>query len=326
MRRMWCALAAVGSVCAVVLSPPAWAAVWSPPVDVPMVLVPFGAQRPAGVHRGVDLQADPGSQVRSPAAGQVVFAGAVPADGGGTCVAVTIETQDGFRISLLPLDGAYVCSGARVTEGESLGRLAAAGDDSSHASHLHIGLREGDRYVDPAPFLPAMVSPPVSAPASADEPAVVGGSQEAGSPQSDAVVEASAAESPSAESAGSGQTGRVASSVPGDAAGVPGHDVGRTEVGANSPAVSPAPQSAGPVVRQARLLPQAGVSSAGPESGFAPGTRGGAGGGTWASGRSVLGPTAGAAGEALSRSLAPAAVLVAAVAGAVRVKALVRVR
>lgn len=326
MRHMWCALAAVGSVCAVVLSPPAWAAVWSPPVDVPMVLVPFGAQRPAGVHRGVDLQADPGSQVRSPAAGQVVFAGAVPADGGGTCVAVTIETQDGFRISLLPLDGAYVCSGARVTEGESLGRLAAAGDDSSHASHLHIGLREGDRYVDPAPFLPAMVSPPVSAPASADEPAVVGGSQEAGSPQSDAVVEAVAAEHPGAESAGAGKTGRVTSVVSGDAATVTRHDAGWAEAGAVSPVVSSAPQSTDSVVLQARLLPQAEVSSRGSESGLAADVGGVAGGDTWASGRSVLGPAAGAAGEAANRSLALAAALVAAVAGAVRVKALVYVR
>jgi len=326
MRRMSCGLAALGLACGVALSPPAWGAVWSPPVDVPAVLVPFGAGRPAGVHSGVDLQADPGSQVRSPVAGQVVFAGAVPADGGGTCVAVTVETQDGLRISLLPLDAAYVCSGAHVTEGESLGRLAAAGDDSSDATHLHVGLRQQDRYIDPAPFLPAMVSLPVSAPVSTDEPSAADWASEVGPTLPGAAVEAVAAERPGAESAGAGKTGRVTSVVSGDAATVTRHDAGWAEAGAVSPVVSSAPQSTDSVVLQARLLPQAEVSSRGSESGLAADVGGVAGGDTWASGRSVLGPAAGAAGEAANRSLALAAALVAAVAGAVRVKALVYVR
>lgn len=168
MRSIIYVSALLGFALALMSSPPAWA-LWFPPVDDPVIIVPFGVPGTAGVHSGVDVQASPSAEVRSPVSGEVVFAGSVPADGGGTCVAVTVVAEDGSRVSLLPLDGAYVRSGMCVEEGESLGRLAATGDDSSASTHLHIGLRQGGQYVDPTPLLPTMVSAPeTSGPPSGD--------------------------------------------------------------------------------------------------------------------------------------------------------------
>jgi len=327
MRCVSCALAALGFVCMVAAGPPAWAARWSPPIDEPVVVVPFGASRTAGVHSGVDLQSEPGAQVRSPVCGQVVFAGAVPADGGGTCVAVTIETPDGLRISLLPLDGAYVRSGTVVADGDSLGRLAVAGDDSADVPHLHVGLRQGDWYIDPTPFLPAVAASPVQAPPSADEAPGAGGLSEVGSPLSGGAAEASiGTQRPIADGADAEQAGRVTSTglaaSPVDTAS----QGGRGSAGAVSEVVPTEPAKVDTGVSQARLLPHAGVASTRAAHGLASKTGDVADGGTWVSRRSILGPTASAAGEAVSRSLALAVALVAAVAGAVRVKALVRVR
>jgi len=114
---------ALGCVLVAVSVPPAWAVPWSAPVGTAVILVPFGVSRPSGVHSGVDMRAAASAEVCSPVAGEVLFAGTVPADGGGTCVAVTIESLDGLRVTLLPLDGAYVGSGATVASGEAVGRL-----------------------------------------------------------------------------------------------------------------------------------------------------------------------------------------------------------
>ncbi|MBN2839347.1 MAG: peptidoglycan DD-metalloendopeptidase family protein [Coriobacteriia bacterium] len=154
MKSVLAVLCAVSLVWIVAGGRPAWAAEWSPPVDGGGIMLPFGATYPGGVHRGVDLPAGAGAEVRAPSAGTITFAGTVPADGGGTCNAVTLETTDGQKISLLPLEGVYVRAGAAVFPGDPVGRLAAAGDDSSSAPHLHLSLREGDRYIDPTPMLP----------------------------------------------------------------------------------------------------------------------------------------------------------------------------
>lgn len=126
---------------------------WSPPVSGTSIALPFGAEYPGGVHRGIDLPADVGAAIQAPSAGRVAFAGTIPADGGGTCNAVTIETADGHKISLLPLESVQVQAGAPICAGDTVGRLAVSGDDSSASPHLHLGLRQGDRYIDPAPLL-----------------------------------------------------------------------------------------------------------------------------------------------------------------------------
>ncbi len=166
MRSMIGFACAVGLAAVIIGCETACAGEWVMPLDGAVVCMPFGVAYAGGVHRGIDLSAEQGAQVRAPAGGTVVFAGVIPADGGGTCNAVTVQTADGLKISLLPLDAVYVQEGAAVAGGDAVGRLAPAGDDSTDAPHLHLGLRQQDRYIDPASMLPDQVVPD-------SEPAVV---------------------------------------------------------------------------------------------------------------------------------------------------------
>ena len=84
----------VVALCALAL-PVAAAQAWTWPADGP-VLRPFSFDRAhpyaAGQHRGIDLGAPSGADVRAPAGGTVTFTGTVPT-GGKT---VSIETKDGY--------------------------------------------------------------------------------------------------------------------------------------------------------------------------------------------------------------------------------------
>ena len=139
----------------------AWAS-WTAPLGEWGVSLPYGAACASGTHRGVDLAARAGSPVFAPVTGTVTFAGRVPADGGGTCGAVTIETPDGLRISLLPLAELSIDTGGYIGAGDEVGTLAPAGDESSSETHLHLGLRRGDVYLDPSSLLPSPGMPATS--------------------------------------------------------------------------------------------------------------------------------------------------------------------
>jgi len=143
-------------VCAVACAwaSPAVAAVWAAPVPGCSIITAYGSTYRGCIHRGVDLAAESGQAVSSPASGTIVFAGSVPADGGGTCNAVTVELASGERVSLLPLAELWVNEGMRVVASEQLGSLAASGDDSSARSHLHLSLRRDGAYLDPTALLP----------------------------------------------------------------------------------------------------------------------------------------------------------------------------
>lgn len=155
--------------------PPAAAAI--PPVSGPAVLG-FGAtyRGPDGAsrtHSGLDLAGATGSTVVSPVEGTITFAGPVPGtDAAGTRVGcVTVADGQGRRWSLLPLDGLTVSKGQSVRAGARVGALAAAGDASVAGPHLHLGLRVGELYRDPAPELetpPEVFAPAQPAP---EEPA-----------------------------------------------------------------------------------------------------------------------------------------------------------
>lgn len=137
---------------------PAWGGTWNEPVSGGAVILAFAERYNGRTHRGIDLAAPAGAEVRAPSGGTVVFAGTVPADGGGTCHAVTVELVDGLRVSMLPLESVLVAAGDRVSSGDAVGHIAQAGDDSSAAPHLHLGLRDGEAYLDPAGLLPAPTS------------------------------------------------------------------------------------------------------------------------------------------------------------------------
>ena len=143
-------------------------------------LLGFGASYVVGtstsVHHGLDLSGQAGESVRAPLAGKVTFVGRVPGAGGETSLAITLLTDSG-SITLLPLDRASVSRGDDVVEGESIATLASAGDASSSATHLHIGLRKGTLYLDPTPIVAApavSASSPQGEPAEASAPAADG--------------------------------------------------------------------------------------------------------------------------------------------------------
>lgn len=159
----------------------ALAAGWVEPVPGCVAVLSFAEQYRGHTHTGIDLAAPVDAEVSAPCGGTVLFAGRVPADGGGTCGAVTIELPDGLRVSLLPLTSVFVSSGDSICAGDTVGLLAASGDDSSQETHLHVGLRRGDAYIDPAVLLPpgatAASSPTLEVAAA---PAVLDGEMEEG--------------------------------------------------------------------------------------------------------------------------------------------------
>lgn len=127
------------------------------PLAAPAVVVPVDGpvarlfvrppERWAAGHRGVDLLAEPGTEVRSPVAGEVTFAGPVA----GRTV-LTVARADGLLASLEPLAD-VVPAGTAVAAGDVVGALA---DDPGHcapASCLHWGVRVAGDYVDPLSLL-----------------------------------------------------------------------------------------------------------------------------------------------------------------------------
>lgn len=162
---------------------------WSPPVARSDVLLGYGALYGGCTHRGVDLRADAGERVASPVDGTVTFAGSVPADGGGTCNAVTIETADGLRVSIMPIAAADVAEGCAVRAGAPIGSVAAEGDSSSPTAHVHVSLRRGDTYLDPSGMLPVCAP---TAPEPAPQPSATVGEPQAAPPAPTGAITAAA--------------------------------------------------------------------------------------------------------------------------------------
>ncbi|MFG3601903.1 murein hydrolase activator EnvC family protein [Micromonospora chersina] len=98
-------------------------------------------------HRGVDLAATPGAEVRSAGAGVVLFAGTVA----GRPV-VTVGHADGLRTTYEPVRPGPA-AGARVAAGTPIGLLIAGHPGCAAAACLHWGLRRGEEYLDPLALL-----------------------------------------------------------------------------------------------------------------------------------------------------------------------------
>jgi len=142
----------VTAVAAPAPTTPPTTAVYRPPLDGPVrVLRPFDPpEQPwlAG-HRGVDLTATAGGEVRAPADGVVTFAGMVAGRG-----VISVLHGDGRRSSLEPVS-ATLPTGTRVVAGDPLGTVAGdAHGGGPGGPALHWGVREGDVYVDPWALLP----------------------------------------------------------------------------------------------------------------------------------------------------------------------------
>ncbi len=167
MRRLACS----GALALLALAPAAQA--WTWPVSGP-VLRPFtlGADPySGGQHRGIDLGASAsGDLVRAPAAGTVTFAGTVPTNGR----SLTIQTADGYAVTLTHLGTIGVLKGVVVEEGADVGTIGPSGVPEVPTPYVHLGFRvaaDPQGYLDPLSVLPALVAPapsPVAPPAPAE--------------------------------------------------------------------------------------------------------------------------------------------------------------
>src|SRR5918994_1814215 len=101
--------------------------------------------------------------VAAPTAGTVSFVGSVP--GGGQ--ALTIQTADGYAVTLLQLGSTSVLRGSVVEEGTVVGVVGESADAVTSAPHVHLGIRvaaDPDGYVDPLGLLPPLAAPVVPMP------------------------------------------------------------------------------------------------------------------------------------------------------------------
>ena len=108
----------------------------------------------SGQHRGVDIGAgSAGETVVAPAAGTVSFAGTVPTNG----KSVTIETADGYSVTLTHLGSIGVVKGATVAEQDAVGTVGPSGTPEVDGPYVHLGIRvtaDPNGYVDPLGLLP----------------------------------------------------------------------------------------------------------------------------------------------------------------------------
>jgi hypothetical protein len=167
-----------------VWTPAAYA--WSWPVEGP-VLQPFAYDEShpyaSGQHRGVDIGADStGETVVAPAGGTVSFAGVVPVSG----KTVTIETSDGYSVTLTHLGSVSVAKGATVAEGETVATVGPSGTPELDGPYVHLGIRiaaDPNGYLDPLTFLPPVADTGASEGGStATQPVASGGSSSSTAP------------------------------------------------------------------------------------------------------------------------------------------------
>ena len=120
---------------------------WTWPVTGRHILI-RGFEAPAtrysAGHRGIDIAAAVGSAVTAPTAGVVRFAGVVV-----DRPTITLATPEGVLVSMEPVSP-ELPTGASVTKGAPLGRVATGGHCSGNC--LHLGVRVDGRYVSPLRF------------------------------------------------------------------------------------------------------------------------------------------------------------------------------
>lgn len=120
---------------------------YRPPVDA---AVRDGFRAPTSPYgpgnRGIEYATAPGTSARSIGGGVVTFAGQVAGRG-----VVTVRHADGLRSSLTGLAQVHVTVGDLVVLGTPLGTTTTA---------LHLGVRRGEDYIDPAGlFVPDAARP-----------------------------------------------------------------------------------------------------------------------------------------------------------------------
>ncbi|MFA5565750.1 MAG: M23 family metallopeptidase [Acidimicrobiia bacterium] len=114
------------------------------PVDAKVIAEFRAPTTPYGPgHRGIKYQTESGTVVGAAAAGEVIFAGTVAGE-----QHVTLRHADGRLSSYSYLDKVTVASGQWVTSGQTVGHSGEM---------LHVGMREGGKYIDPLLFFGTVV-------------------------------------------------------------------------------------------------------------------------------------------------------------------------
>jgi hypothetical protein len=161
----------VVAVAAASLAVPAAASAWTWPVGGPVLRgFLFSEDNPLapGQHRGIDIQGSLGDPVLAPIQGTVTFVGRVAANG----LTVTIQTPDGYTVTLLHLGASLVVRGAGVAEGQPVAIVGTSGVPEYSVPYVQLGVRltsDPEGYLDPQAFLPPLASPSVP-PAPAPDP------------------------------------------------------------------------------------------------------------------------------------------------------------
>jgi murein DD-endopeptidase MepM/ murein hydrolase activator NlpD len=117
---------------------------WPPPVSAP-VIDPFRepACRWCAGNRGLEYGTTRGARVRAVATGRVSYSGSITGTG-----YVVVRHGDGLRTTYGNLAERWFGAGDLVLRGATVGLAAGP---------VHFGLRDGSRYVDPAPYLGRLV-------------------------------------------------------------------------------------------------------------------------------------------------------------------------
>src|SRR5438067_6464509 len=127
------------------------AGAWTWPVQGPVLTgFTFDPAHPyaAGQHRGIDIGSPTGTPVVAPAAGAITFAGTVPTSG----KSVTIQTADGYSVTLTHLGSYAVAKNQVVDEGAVIGSVGPSGTPELDQPYLHLGVRttaDAQAYPDP---------------------------------------------------------------------------------------------------------------------------------------------------------------------------------
>ena len=97
-------------------------------------------------HNGVDYACTQGAAVAAPVAGKVVSAGAE----GNWGTVVVLEDAAGRSWRLCGVADPAVKAGDTVAAGQKLGTVGTVGCECAEESHIHVEVKQGEAYLDPA--------------------------------------------------------------------------------------------------------------------------------------------------------------------------------
>lgn len=97
-------------------------------------------------HNGIDYAAAKGEKVSAPAAGKVTLAGA----DGSWGPTVAIEDASGRLWRVSGVADLKVKAGDTVTAGQALGTVGSVSCECAEDSHIHLEVKQGEKYLDPA--------------------------------------------------------------------------------------------------------------------------------------------------------------------------------